>query len=117
MARGLLEPHVSLIGGTYKKCSAWEWELELGKPRGVIGGFGHRHRKGSLLLRFLPFKPVSLFSRDGKSTIELLYRHAPNINKGGGGNNSGAGKEGGGRRPCHPTPSAGAAPTGERPEP
>ena len=117
MARGLLEPHVSLIGGTYKKSSAWEWKL--GKPRGVIRGFGfgRRHRKGSFLLRFLPHKPVPPCSRDGQHTIELLYRHAFNINKGGGGNNSGAGKEGGGRRPCHPTPSAGAAPTGERPAP
>ena len=51
MAWGLLEPHVSLIGGTYKKSSAWEWEL--GKPRGVIRGFGRRHRRGSFLLRFL----------------------------------------------------------------
>ena len=59
-----------------------------------------------MLLRFLPFKPVSLFSRDGKSTTELLYRHAPNINKGGGGNNSGADKEGGGlRAPAPPLPA------------
>ena len=94
MAWGLLEPHVSLIGGTYKKSSAWEWEL--GKPRGVIRGFGRR--RGSCLLRFLPLKPVSPCSRDGQNTIELLYRHALNINKGGGGNNSGAGKGGGGRK-------------------
>ena len=83
MARGLLGPHVSLTGGTYKKSGAWEWELELGKPRGVIGGFGRRHRKGSFLLRFLPHKPVPPCSRDGQHTIELLYRHALNINKGG----------------------------------